>query len=334
MKHEHSSGVVASEQSCSLPVAALADAPVAAPARPIEVVVLVPAYNEAAKITETITALAALKQAAPARGIRLRIYVVNDGSKDDTARLARAAGADRVVQHKLNQGLGAAIRTGLAAARTDHAEIIVKFDADLQHDPEDVWSIIQPVLDDEADIVYGNRFLRIEYRMPFVRRVGNVVFTRLMAWLTHWPLEDSQPGIFAVNRSYFSNFYLPGDYNYTQQILLDAYHRGMRFAHVPVAFRKRLTGKSFVSLSYPLRVLPQILMVLIGVKPMRVFAPFGIFFLSAAVLTLTVELGLWLMGETDKPVVHVNALLGCLTLGLHSLFFGALADLIVRLYRR
>lgn len=264
----------------------------------------------------------------------MSLYVINDGSRDDTGRIALEAGADRVLHHKLNRGLGAAVRSGLVAARVDGADIAVKFDADLQHDPNDIFALIAPVVGDEADIVYGNRLPGMEYKMPIVRRVGNKVFTGLMAWLTGWPLLDSQPGIFAVNQAFLTNFYLPGDYNYTQQLLLDGYHRGMRFAHVPVTFRARTSGKSFVSLKYPLKVLPQILMVLIGVKPMRVFGPIGLVFLLTAVGIFTVEFGMWLRGDATKPVVHVNALLGCLTFGLHALFFGALADLIVRLNRK
>ncbi len=300
----------------------------------LTLVVVVPAFNEAERISETIHALKAVRPVLAEAGVRCLLYVVNDGSEDATAVLARKAGADRVLEHKLNRGLGAAVRTGLGAARADGADMVVKFDADLQHDPDDIPRLIAPLLCDDADVVYGNRFDRIQYKMPLVRRWGNIVFTRLMAWLTKWPLRDSQPGIFAVNRAYLDNFYLPGDYNYTQQVLLDAYHKGMRFEHVSVAFRKRTTGSSFVSLKYPLRVVPQILMVLIGVKPMRVFGPIGGFFLAVAALLFCTEFVMWLLEHTDKPVVHVNALLGSLTLGLHALFFGALADLVVRLGRR
>lgn len=295
---------------------------------------LIPAYNEGERLGETLQALRSIEGVCRARQLNLKLYVINDGSKDNTGEVAEQAGADRIIHHKLNRGLGAAVRSGLTAARTDGADIVVKFDADLQHDPNDILELIAPMLHDEADIVYGNRFPGIQYKMPFVRRVGNLVFTKLMAWLTGWPLQDSQPGIFAVNQAFLSNFYLPGDYNYTQQVLLDGYHRGMRFAHVPVTFRARTTGKSFVSFKYPMKVAPQILMVLIGVKPMRVFAPVGLFFLFVATATLFTEVGLWIAGDSPKPVVHVNAVLGCLTLGLHTLFFGALADLIVRLNRR
>jgi len=298
-----------------------------------KLLIIVPAYNEAARITETVNALLGVHQNLSSAGFMLLIYVVDDGSEDETRRLAHEAGAHRVLRHRVNIGLGAAVRTGLKAAKSDGADIVVKFDADLQHDPNDILTIIQPILDDEADVVFGNRFERIEYRMPLVRRIGNIFFTGLIRWLTKWPIKDSQPGIFAIDREYLNIFHLPGDYNYTQQILLDAYHQGMRFAHMPVAFRKRLTGKSFVSLKYPFHVLHQIIMVLVGIKPMSIFAPIGFLFLLVGSLVFSWELILWLLGETHKPVIHVYTVLGFSLFGLQTLFFGILAELIVKRQR-
>jgi glycosyltransferase involved in cell wall biosynthesis len=301
---------------------------------PRRLILLVPAFNEGGTIARTIATLREATTELAARGLEARIYVVDDGSTDQTGAEARQAGADRVLRHKVNRGLGAAVRTGLAAARDDGADIAVKFDADLQHDPADVAALIEPILQDEAEVVYGDRFARIEYRMPLVRRTGNLVFTSLMGWMTGWPLRDSQPGILAVSRAYLSNFYLPGDYNYTQQILLDAYHKGMRFAHVPVCFRKRTTGRSFVSFRYPFKVLPQLVMVLVGVRPLRVFAPIGLtFFLLGSGIT-AVEIVQWLLGQTGKPVVHVNIAIGSILFGIQALFFGLIADLIVKQNRR
>jgi glycosyltransferase involved in cell wall biosynthesis len=293
------------------------------------VAIVVPAFDEAARIGETVKALRGLAPALGALDCRLRVLVVDDGSSDETGALAGAAGADRVLRHRRNLGLGAAVRTGLTGARTEGADFVVKFDADLQHEPADVPSLLAPLLADEADLVYGSRFERLEYRMPLVRRIGNVAFTRLMRWLTGWPLRDSQPGIFALNRAYLEVFRLPGDYNYTQQLLLDAYHKGMRFAHVPVTFRERTTGRSFVSLRYPLKALPQIWMVLVGVRPMKLFAPIGLGFMALAAGVFAVELGLWLAGLAAKPVEHVNLVLGAGLFGLQTLFFGVLAQLIV-----
>jgi glycosyltransferase involved in cell wall biosynthesis len=292
-----------------------------------KLIIVVPAYNEAGRITETIKALKS--ELAKFDHVHSFVYVVNDGSVDDTQNLAKAAGADKILVHHVNLGLGAAVRTGLGAANHDGADMIVKFDADLQHDPADIRVLIQPVLDDEADVVYGNRFSRIEYKMPLVRSWGNKTFLFLMRKLTGWPLKDSQPGIFCIGKRYASVFHLPGDYNYTQQILLDAYLKNMRFAHVDVAFRKRTTGKSFISFKYPFRVLPQILMVMASAKPMKIFFPVGMFFLLLAAGVFAVELLQWMFFDAVKPVRSVNLVLGAGLFGVQTLFFGILAELIV-----
>ena len=299
------------------------------PGRP-PLIVLVPAYNEEERIAEVIARLRELQAPLSEIGLELRVYVVDDGSTDGTLKAAREAGADRVLRHRTNRGLGAAVRTGLVSARADGAVIAIKFDADLQHDPQDILKLIQPILADEADVVYGDRSEGIEYSMPLVRRAGNFCFTRLMRWLTGWPLRDSQPGILALSQVYLDQFFLPGDYNYTQQILLDAYHKGMRFEHVPVTFRKRETGQSFISLSYPFKVLSQMVLVLTGVKPMKVFAPLGLFFVAVAAGVFAWELGGWLLGSAVKPVRSVNFVLGTGLFGLQTLFFGLLAEMIVR----
>jgi len=302
--------------------------------KPKKLIVIIPAYNEEERISTTVKAIFKIREKLSDRGIELWVYVIDDGSNDKTRQLAQEAGADRVLFHRVNIGLGAAVRTGLVAARSDNADIVVKFDADLQHDPDDIPMLIQPILEGEADIVYGNRFERMTYKMPIIRRIGNIIFTGLMRWLTKWPVRDSQPGIFAVNRAYLDVFHIPGDYNYTQQILLDAYHKGMRFTQVPVVFYKRTTGKSFVSIKYPLKVLPQIVLALAGLKPMRIFAPVGILFVLIGAIIFSYEIVLWFMGKTHKPVIHVNAVLGFSLFGLQTLFFGILAELIVQFHRK
>jgi hypothetical protein len=123
---------------------------------------------------------------------------------------------------------------------------------------------------------------------------------------------------------------MPGDYNYTQQILLDAYHKGMRFAHVSVAFRERAAGRSFVSFRYPFKVLPQIVMVLVGVRPLRVFAPIGLLFVLLAFGIGAYDFADWLFADATKPILHVNIVLGSFLFGVQTLFFGLLSDLIVK----
>jgi glycosyltransferase involved in cell wall biosynthesis len=294
-------------------------------------ITIIPAFNEEGRLAEMIAALRGIESRLRERKITQRIYVVDDGSTDGTRQIAETAGADRVLRHRLNRGLGAAVRTGMVAARADNADIVVKIDADLQHDPADILELIQPIQLDEAEIVYGHRFDRIEYKMPVVRRTGNRVFSMLMRALTGWPIRDSQPGILAVSRTYLGVFRLPGDYNYTQQILIDAYAKGMRFAQVPVSFRKRATGKSFVTLRYPFRVLPQIFWVIVGLRPMKVFLPIGSAFLAVGGIVFVWEFMEYLQGITSRPVEDVNLVLGTSLFGLQTIFFGILAQLIIDL---
>lgn len=298
-------------------------------ATPLLLVTIVPAFNEEARIRETITALRAVEEQLRELNIVQRIYVVDDGSSDQTRHMAEAAGADRVLHHRINRGLGAAVRTGMTAARADDADMLVKIDADLQHDPADILNLLQPIIRDEAEVVYGHRFDRIEYKMPLVRRLGNRTFSFLMRTLTGWPIRDSQPGILAVSRTYLGVFRLPGDYNYTQQILIDAYAKGMRFTQVSVSFRKRITGKSFITLRYPFRVLPQIFWVIVGLRPMKVFLPIGGAFLMLGGTVFLFEMAEYFAGITTRPVEDVNLVLGSTLFGLQTIFFGILAQLII-----
>jgi hypothetical protein len=284
-------------------------------------VVVVPAHDEVDRIGQVVTDLRGLAPATAERGLELRVYVVDDGSHDGTPHAAIEAGAHRVLRHRTRRGLGAAVRTGLVAARADGASVAVEFDPDLQHDPGDVLPLIQPILEDEAEIVYGDRS---------GRRAGSACFTTLMRWLTGWPLRDVEPGILALSHAYLEQFALPGDHDYTRQILLDGYHKGMRFEHVPVRFHTRAGEPSSAPQRYPFQALGQIVRVLCSVRPLRVFAPIGLLFVLLAGSILLWQVGERLAGGAPTPLRNVNFVMGTGLLGVQMLLFGLLADLIVR----
>lgn len=122
---------------------------------------VVPAYNEAKTIAGVVVGL---------KGRVAKVIVVDDGSTDETAELAKAAGAD-VVRHFLNRGQGAALQTGIDYALKRGAEIIVTFDADGQHQAEEIDRLTQPIMSAEAAVVLGSRFLKPEARVPFLRKI-------------------------------------------------------------------------------------------------------------------------------------------------------------------
>lgn len=147
------------------------------------IVAVIPAYNEATRIAAVI---------ADAKHYVQEVVVVTDGSKDATAEVAEKAGA-YVLQHAENCGAGAATMTGIDAARALGADVIITLDADGQHDPHDIPDMLQPILSEEADIVFANRFGQ-RNKIPLIRRVfngiGNIVtFTVIGRWVS-----DSQCG--------------------------------------------------------------------------------------------------------------------------------------------
>lgn len=297
-----------------------------------KVIVIIPAYNEEKNIKKTLESIWSIREDLKIIDIELQAFVVDDGSNDETGTIAEEL-SSKVISYPCNQGLGAAVRIGLENARADGADFAVKFDADCQHEAKDIILLLKPLINDQADVVYGNRFKNFSYRMPLVRFIGNYVFTNLMKWLTGWKIKDSQPGIFAVNWKYLEVIYLPGSYNYTQQVLLNAYNEGLRFSQIPVAFNKRQSGESFISFKYPFLVLPQIVQVLVGIKPLKVFGTIGGISIGIALFVSFINLIQYFTGNSVKPIMYSNFVLGVGLFGFQTLFFGFLADMIVQIQR-
>jgi glycosyltransferase involved in cell wall biosynthesis len=237
--------------------------------------IFVPCHNEAEIIEDTIAALRRYLD-SPDFPYRAAIIVVDDGSSDATFELARRAGADVLYRHVTNQGLGAATRAGMEIAHYIGCAAFAKFDADQQHDVEDILPSVRPLVADDADVVYASRFAgKIHYRMPLVRSVGNRVFTALMRSITGWAITDAQTGLMCFGRRYLSVFEMPAAYNPPQQALFDASRKGMRYAEVPAQFYARRTGHSFISLRYISKVTTSLLKLSFYHYCFRVFSLVG-----------------------------------------------------------
>jgi uncharacterized membrane protein YbhN (UPF0104 family) len=211
------------------------------------VVLVLPAHDEEARVADVVRRLPAAVRGRPTRCI-----VVDDGSADGTAAAAARAGA-MVIRHEHNRGLGAAVRTGLAAALGAGAAAVAFCDADGEYAPEELENLVGPIIDGCADYVVGSRFAgTIEHMRPH-RRAGNLLLTAVLRFTARTPLTDGQSGYRALSREAAGAAEIVHDYNYAQVLTLDLLGKGFRYAEVPITYRFRQSGQSFVRLGRYLR---------------------------------------------------------------------------------
>ena len=196
--------------------------------------VVIPAFNEEERIAKVLHGLA---QSAR----EFDVLVVDDASVDTTAEIARANGA-MVVTHPFNMGYGAALQTGYRYALNSGYEVVVQLDADGQHDPKSVPELAERVLSGQLDLVLGSRFHPgSSYRMPVLRRLGSLWFSRLVRCLTGLSLSDPTTGMQALSprvlQLYTSDAF-PADYPDADMIVL--LHRNRyRIGEIPVTMHER-----------------------------------------------------------------------------------------------
>ncbi len=216
-------------------------------------IAIVPALNEEGCIAGVIDEI---RQFDPG----FEIVVVDDGSADRTAEIARARGA-HVLRLPFNLGIGGAVQTGFRYAYEHGFDLAVRVDGDGQHDPQELRAILEPVLQAEADIAVGSRFAgSAGYRSSRSRRVG----IRLLAWivsgLVRQRVTDTTSGFQALNRHGIELFAAdyPHDYPEVEATVMVFKHR-LRLIEVPVRMRERVTGRSSItalrSIYYMVKVL-------------------------------------------------------------------------------
>jgi glycosyltransferase involved in cell wall biosynthesis len=190
--------------------------------------VLIPAFNEAARLPNVLKKLATLD--APHR-----VVVIDDGSRDETAKLAAELGAT-VLRLPFNLGYGAALQTGYKYAKECKASLIVQMDADGQHDPHYIPALIAPIRSGAADLVIGSRFAqKSSYRMSRFRTMGRLLFQRIALW-AGLHVTDPTSGLQAMNGAVlgvYSGDFFPSDYP-DVDVLLEAHRRGLRIQECPV----------------------------------------------------------------------------------------------------
>ena len=191
-----------------------------------ELAAIIPAYNAGRHLSAVIDRVA---QYVP----RQRIVVVDDGSKDDTRAVAQQSGVE-VVVHPVNQGKGAAIRSGITRAQELGVPLAILLDADGQHSPDEIPAFLARQKETGADVVVGNRLVNPE-NMPWLRKATNYVTSAVVSLLAGRKVADSQNGYRLIRLDHFKKFPLTTSrYEIESEMIIRAGRAGGKFASVPI----------------------------------------------------------------------------------------------------
>jgi glycosyltransferase involved in cell wall biosynthesis len=186
------------------------------------------------------------------------VLLVDDGSNDATAAIAAERGA-RVISHDRPRGLGAALRTGLVAARDGGYAAAVYLDGDGEYDPAELPRVLEPVARGRADYVIGSRFLGHRDGMSWHRMLANRALSALLGTLMRTVISDGQTGHRAFSARALAEARIRHDYNYAQVLTLSLWGAGIDPVEVPISYRRRENGRSFARYpEYLARVAPAI----------------------------------------------------------------------------
>lgn len=208
------------------------------------ILILIPAFNEAENI---LPVLRMLEKGAE----YYDILVINDASDDDTGELARSTGTTRVIDLPFNLGVGGAIQTGFKYAVENKYAIVLQFDADGQHQVQEIRKLVEPILNDETDVAIGSRFLTRNngYRSTLSRRFGIQIFQWVSSLLIGKRITDCTSGFRAYNRKaieFLADHY-PGDYPEPEAVILLGKNH-FRIMEVSISMLKRQGGKSSITI--------------------------------------------------------------------------------------
>jgi len=260
-----------------------------------------------------------------------QVVVIDDGSTDATAEIASGAGA-AVCSHRENRGYGAAIRSAMAEGTRLGADILVVLDGDGQHDPNEIPSLIKPLLEGESDIVVGSRFIGDGQKPPFYRRLGQRILTTTTNLGSGQRVSDSQSGFRAYSAKALQDLHLAeSGMSISSEIQFAVSRSGLRVTEVPIDVS--YAGKAKRSpVGHGVNVLSRILVLISLKQPLLLFGVPG-FSLLVGGLVLGARV-LSRYGETRDLAVGnaLGTILLCLT-GLLAIFVGLMLQSMKELMR-
>lgn len=292
----------------------------------IKLVIQIPCLNEASTLPETIAALPRRIDGIDA----IELLVIDDGSSDGTASIARLWGVQHIIRHRRNRGLAAAFRSGIQAALDAGADIIVNTDADGQYAGADVSLLVQPILDGRADIVVGDRGVADNAHFSPFKRLLQRIGSQAVQRLAGADVPDAVSGFRALTREAAKRINITTEFSYTTDMLIQAGRKRLAIVSVPV--RTNLTTRpSRLFKSIPRFILNTGITMARAYtthNPLRAFVGTGLLLALLGTLPIARFALFWLAGNGDGHVQSLVIGAALLMVGTMVATMGVLADLI------
>ncbi|MEA2120101.1 glycosyltransferase family 2 protein [Halovibrio sp. HP20-50] len=292
----------------------------------MKLIIQIPCYNEAGTLALALQALPRTVSGFDT----VEWLIIDDGSVDETVKVAEQNGVDHIVQHAHNQGLARAFTTGINACLHRGADVIVNTDADNQYDASCIPALTQPILQNRADMVIGERpITTIEHFSPvkkMLQKLGSWVVR--MASASNVP--DAPSGFRAISRTSAQRLVVFSDYTYTLETIIQAGQKGMRIASVPVGVNEDLRPSRLVKSipTYIQRSVMTIVRIFVIYRPFRFFGTIGLVIFGLGALLGLRFLWFYFTGNGEghiQSVVLAGVLVG---MGFQTILVAFLADLL------
>ena len=293
----------------------------------MKLVIQIPAWNEEAHLP---AALQALPQAVDGFD-QIEVMVVDDGSTDRTAEVARAHGA-RVVRVPVHRGLAVAFAAGLAAALEAGADVIVNTDADNQYDARDIPALTRPILEHQADLVIGDRQVQSIPHFSATKKLLQRLGSAVVRHLSQTPVRDATSGFRALSRDAALKLHVFTRFTYTLETILQAGRAGLKVESVPVRVNPEVTRPSRLfrtNIGYVWQSLESIARIVVLYNPLRIFLRLG--WVPVVVGAALLIRFAWFYLSGQSPAGHIQSLLVAVILilvGVQIWAVGIVADLI------
>jgi len=298
--------------------------------------ICIPVYNERDAIGETLRRCLALRRELQQVGVEeLEVIAVDDGSRDGSAAAIAEYPQVRLIQHPVNRGYGAALKTGFAAATHD---LIGFLDGDAPYPPEQFPDLCREIVEDRADLVIGSRLAGAQTDMPVIRRIGNLFFARLLSIVGRANVSDSASGMRVFRKAALDVLSpLPDGLNLTPVMSTRAVHERIRVVERPIPYADRV-GESKLSVAGDgLRFLSTIVWTALTYNPVRILGLAGLAGLAVAAVVAAGLVVARLNGVATLGPAGVFAVFTALVFGVSgvSVFaLGAAFNYLVSLFHK